>query len=202
MPRPSSTAVQPWPRSSYDIAADTNGVVKPSFSLQLRPVTGLLRGDVVAEPVLGEVRVMYVAEFGYDEMRHEPLCQVHWVSDDGLSTAARTFPASTVVAVRAPTREDTAAIRHGVQLAARHRREIDAHTARLIAAHLQRGPGSALYAFAVYLEVGDRLYQELDEVLPGRWPEVSSWVNALANHCLNRTDHRRGVHRGSVRRTS
>jgi len=178
-------------RHEQALTEDTGGAVRPTFAIHTRPITALRRGDVIVEPMLGEVRVIHVASFGYDELRHEPLSQVHWVSDDGLSTAAKTFLAIAAVAVRIPSQQDAARIRRGIHLAARHRREIDLHTARLIAAHLQRGPGSALYAFAVSARTGDRMYQELDEVVPSRWPELNRWVNALANHCLNRAHPRR-----------
>ena len=65
-----------------------------------------------------------------------------------------------------------------------HRRDIDARTARTIAAQLQRGPGSALYAFAVSGTISDRLYEELDEVVLGRSPTVKRWVDALAGYCV------------------
>lgn len=46
------------------------------------------------------------------------------------------------------------------------RKVIGSETARLIACHLHRGPGSALYAFAVSGAIGDRLFEELDEGSP------------------------------------
>jgi hypothetical protein len=181
------------PPTAAGIARDTGGVLRPSFAVIPRLVAHLVRGDVMVEPILGEVRVVYVAEFGYDEVRHQPLCQVHWVSDNGLSTAACSFPSTAAVGVRVPAPADVHMIRRAIAIAARHQREIDPCTARLIAAQLQRGPGSALYAFAVSSIVTDRLYDELDEVRPDRPSDLARWVDALTHHCLNRTDHRRAV---------
>lgn len=189
-----STEVERYePPSASTIAEDSGGVVRPAYVTVSCPARELSRGDLVVDPVLGELRVVYVADFGYDEVRHEPLCQVHWVSDDGMGTLARMLLTTAMVNVRLPAREDVQAIRHGLALAARHRREIDPYTARLIAAHLQRGPGSALYAFAVSCAVTDRLYDELNELRPANSADLARWIHALANHCLNRTDHRQEV---------
>jgi hypothetical protein len=193
-----ATAMQPTVRhvqlpSGHRIARATRGVLQPSFIVVPRRVRCLARGDLLVEPVLGEVRVVSVTDFGYDNVHRQPQCQVRWVSDDGPCSAARLFPAAGVVSVRTAAPADVHAIRRGIDLAARHEREIDSFTARMIAAHLQRGPASALYAFAVSSAVSDRLYDELDEACPTRAPALARWVDALANHCLNRTDHRRCV---------
>jgi hypothetical protein len=174
--------------TSANITQDTNGELRPTYEVIQRPVGYLACGDLVVEPVLGEVRVVQVTEFGYDEVRGQRQLQVHWAADDGLSTAARLFPAEAMVGVRVPALVDRQAIRRGIDLAAYHRREIDAGTARTIAAQLQRGPGSALYAFAVSGAISDRLYDELEEAALSRAPTVKRWVNALARYCLGRED--------------
>jgi len=181
-----TAAEQQVEATSTNLAEDTRGELRPAYEIIQRQVGHLACGDLVVEPVLGEVRVVHVAEFGYDEVRHQRQLQVHWATDDGLSTAARLFPADSMVGVRVPALADRQAIRRGIDLAHYHRRDIDADTARTIAAQLQRGPGSALYAFAVSGAVSDRLYEELDEVMLRRSPTVRRWVDALAGYCLGR----------------
>jgi hypothetical protein len=72
--------------------------------------------------------------------------------------------------VRLPA-EDRALVCQGVEQARYHQREIESCTARLIAGHLHRGPGSSLCRFAVSGAIDDRLYAELDEaaVSPRRY---------------------------------
>jgi len=141
--------------------------LRPNYDVVQRQVGHLACGDLMIEPILGEVRVVQVTEFGYDEVRHQQQLQVHWASDDGLSTAARLYPAAATVAVRVPALTDQALIRQGIDLAVYQQTEIDPRTARTIAAQLQRGPGTALYAFAVSGTITDRLYEELEEVTRG-----------------------------------
>lgn len=169
-----------------NLVQDTNGQLKPRYEVVERQVGQLVCGDLVIEPILGEVRVIKVAELDYDTVRHLPLLQVYWADDAGLSTAARLFPANATVSVRVPALEDRALIRHGIDQAKYGGREIDARTARTIAAQLQRGPGTALYAFAISGAVSDRLYDELDEVLLNRSPQLRQWVDALARYVLER----------------
>lgn len=131
---------------------------------------------------------MHIVEFGYDERRCQRQRQLHWATDDGLDVATQLLPSDAMVEVRIPARADLLAIRRGIDLAHYNRRNIDDRTARTIAAQLQRGTGSALYAFAVNGAISDRLYDELDEVMIGRSPTVRRWVNALARYCLARED--------------
>jgi hypothetical protein len=145
-------------------------------------------GDLMIEPILGEVRVAALLEAGYDETRHQPLRQVHWIEDDGLSSAARLYPTDAVVAVRQPALLDRALIRRGIDQAAYWERQIEPGVARLIAAHLHRGPGSAVYAFAVSGAITDRLYEELDEARGHPSQQVRRWVHALGRYCLGRAD--------------
>jgi hypothetical protein len=176
--------------TSANLAQDTDRQLRPAYEIVQRQVGHLACGDLLIEPVFGEVRVVHVTDFGYDELRHQRQLQVHWAEDDGLSTAARLFPADAAVAVRVPGLVDRVLVCRGIDLAAYHEREIDPRTARTIAAQLQRGPGSALYAFAVCGVISDRLYDELDEAVRGRprqdW--VTRWTGALAGYCLSRED--------------
>jgi hypothetical protein len=96
------------------------------------------------------------------------------------------FPPYALVDVRVPAKIAILALRRGIDLAHYNRREIDSQTARTIAAQLQRGPDSALYAFAVSGTISDRLYEELDEVILGQPPTVRRWVDELARYCLSR----------------
>ena len=70
------------------------------------------------------------------------------------------------------------------------RTDINARTARTIAAQLQRGPGSALYAFAVSGAISERLYDELDEAVRrrSRGDQVVRRAEALAGYCLGREE--------------
>jgi hypothetical protein len=171
-----------------NLVQDTNGQLKPRYEVVERQVGHLVCGDLVIEPILGEVRVVQVAELDYDPVRHLPLLQVYWIADSGLSTAARLFPANATVSVRVPALEDRVFIKHGIDQAAYANKEIDARTARTIAAQLQRGPGTALYAFAVSGAITDRLYDELDEVTLNPSPQLRLWVDALARYALARED--------------
>jgi len=174
--------------ASANLAHDTKGELRPAYEVIQRQVGHLACGDLVVEPVLGEVRVVHVAEFGYDEAQRQRRLQVHWATDDGLSTAARLYPAAATVAVRVPALTDQALIRQGIDLAVYQQKEIDPRTARTIAAHLQRGPGTALYAFAVSGVISDRLYDELDEVALAQSAVARQWIDALARYCLSRED--------------
>jgi hypothetical protein len=127
--------------TSANLVQDTDGQIKPRYEVVERQVGQLACGDLVIEPILGEVRVIKVAELGYDTVRHLPLLQVYWVDDGGLSTAARLLPADATVSVRVPAQEDQVLIRQGIDQARYAGREIDARTARTIAAQLQRWAG-------------------------------------------------------------
>jgi hypothetical protein len=63
--------------TSTNIAEDTRGELRPAYEVIQRQVGHLACGDLVVEPVLGEVRVVHVAEFGYDGVRGRRQLQVH-----------------------------------------------------------------------------------------------------------------------------
>jgi hypothetical protein len=182
------TVPETFSRPESNLEADTAGLLRPTYEFVTREIGRLGCGDVMIEPNLGEVRVVQTAELGYDERQRVPLVQVAWIEDDGPNTAARAYPANTNVTVRAPARCDYAAIRRGLDAATYQRTEISASTVRLIAAHLHRGPGSALYAFAVTGRITERLYRELDEAALSHRPYVREWADALARYCRSRHD--------------
>jgi hypothetical protein len=103
--------------TSANLVQDTDGQIKPRYEVVQRQVGQLACGDLVIEPILGEVRVVRVVELDYDTVRHLPLLQVYWVDDGGLSTAARLFPANATVPVRVPALEDRVLIRQGIDQA-------------------------------------------------------------------------------------
>src|SRR5437016_5332132 len=98
-------------RPKTDLVGDTSGGLQPRYEVAHRQVGHLVCGDLMIEPVFGEVRVAAVLEAGYDEIRHVATRQVYWIEDDGCSTAARCYPADAVVAVRQPALLDRALIR-------------------------------------------------------------------------------------------
>ena len=171
-----------------NVANDTRHQLTPAYEIVERQVGHLACGDLVIEPVLGEVRVARVAALGCGCTEQQQLLQVHLVHGDGLSVAARALPADATLPVRIPTLADRILILHGIDLATYNRREVDDRTARTIAAQLQRGPDSALYAFAVSGVISDRLYDELDEVALARSAVTRRWIDALARYCLSRED--------------
>jgi hypothetical protein len=65
---------------------------------------------------------------------------------------------------------------------------VPAGIARLIAAHLYRGPESALHRFVVDGSLSDRLFDELDEIHSTQ-PRSRAWVQGLAGYCLSRGDY-------------
>jgi hypothetical protein len=143
---------------------------------------------LLLEPVLGEVHVVQVANLGYDEVRHRPLVQVHWIDDAGLNSAACAYPAQAPVTVRRPAAEDRLLIRRGIDQARYHRRDVDPSIARLIAAHLSRGPATGLYRFAVTGAIDDRVRQELEEAGLNARTYIRSWADSLARYCQSRSD--------------
>jgi hypothetical protein len=181
------------PPSAHALAFHTRGLIRPRYAVLARPVTALRIGDIMVEPALGEVRVGGI-------VHHRRWWQLSWTAADGRTGATLSVPARALVDVRIPHRADIRRITWSINVATWHDRELDVFAARLIAAHLQAGPGSALYAFAAKGMVSDALYEELDRV-PGRdRPLLARWTNVLANHCLNRVDHRRPVWRQALAR--
>lgn len=58
-----------------DIEADTGGQLRPQYEVVARQAGHLACGDLLIEPVFGEVRVVATAELGYNEVRHTALKQ-------------------------------------------------------------------------------------------------------------------------------
>jgi len=168
-----------------DLTLDTAGQLHPCYEVVRRHAGYLACGELAVEPVLGAVRVAGVTRVA--DRPSGPFVRLTWRDDHGPCTAIGQYPASRLFPVRIPASADRQSIRQNIARAAALHGDIDADTARLIAAHLHSGPHSALYDFAVDGGVHDRLFDELDTVNRHR-PYARSWVQALARYCLARKD--------------
>ena len=139
------------------------------------------------EPHLGEVRITWAVDGGYDNVRHVGRVQLFW-TDDSEAGAAKSYTVDERLTVRLPSHEDAAAIQRALDRARYQKTRLDDRSARLIAAHLQRGPGSALYRLAVTGEVSDRALEELDEITRSAHKYLRSWAKALGTYCIHRGD--------------
>lgn len=165
-----------------DLARDTAGQLQPRYVFVPRPAGRLACGELVAEPTLGTVRVA--------DVRHEsehPFVHVAWTDDQGPCQAAGRYPIEQPFAVRAPDRADQLVIRQGIDQATWARRPIVAPVARLITAHVNPGPRSVLYRFAINGAVPDELHDELTQVAAHQ-PAYRQWVSALDRYCRSRDD--------------
>ena len=175
------------PRPSGDIAADTNGELVPRFELVERRADHLRPGDLMLEPRLGEVRITWAVDGGYDNLRHVGRVQLFW-TDDAEAGAARSYAVDERLTLRLPSHEDAAAIQRALDRARYQKTRLDDRSARLIAAHLQRGPGSSLYRLAVTGEVSDSALEELDEISRSGRTYLRRWAAALGDYCTTRAD--------------
>lgn len=147
----------------------------------LRRAGQLACGDVVKEPVLGLARISTVVR------KPAPFVRITWTDDEGPSTAAGRYHADQPFAVRVPGAMDILRIQRGLDRAVWLNQSISRDTARLIAAHLHRGPTSSLFGFVVGGRITDRFFEELDEIQDDqRFPGV--WVQALARYVVSRED--------------
>lgn len=174
-------------RPSGDIAADTGGELVPRFSFLLRRADRVTLGDVLREERLGEVRVAWISDGGYDEVRHSQMVQLYLTAHDG-AWAERSLPLGVRVTARVPDLEDASAIERALDRARYHRTELDQQDARRIAAHLQYGPGTGLYRFAVTGEVSDRAMEELAGAVQVGRPFLRRWARSLQTYCIHRED--------------
>ena len=177
------------PRPSGDIAADTGGELIPRFDFVNRRADRLAIGDLLYEPHFGEVRVSWIVDGGYDEVRHVTLVQVFWNGDDG-SRAARAYRPDERLVVRLTSIEDAQAIERAIERARYRQVSLDDRGARLIAAHLQGGPGSGLYRLAVTGEVSPTALEELEVIAGGGRAHQRRWTAALRRYCQEREDGR------------
>src|SRR5262245_49245009 len=120
---------------------ESRGQVRPRYELVSRPVGRLVFGYLAIEPLLGPVRVEAV--LWRDAGSGRPYVHVAWTDDYGPCHAITRYPADDTLPLRVPAYEDVLLIRQGVDRAARHRQDIPAALALLIAAHLHLGPRSA-----------------------------------------------------------
>ncbi|BCB84439.1 hypothetical protein [Phytohabitans suffuscus] len=155
------------------------------FSLHYEFVTRragqLACGSVVKEPRLGLVRVATVAR------TPAPFVHIGWADDDGPSTAAGRYHADQPFAVRVPGQADRLSIHRGLERAAWLNRPISRDTARLIAAHLHRGPTSSLYGFVTDGSITDDFFEELDQIQEDH-QALRPWIRALAHYVVSRED--------------
>ena len=164
-----------------DLARDTAGRLAPQYEYAARAIGQLACGDFVMEPVLGAVAV--------DGISHrEPFAYIRW-TDGGPCTATARYAASECLPTRGPAQADRLVIQRGVDQAVYKGQSISADTARLIAAHLHRGPRSWLYRFAIDGALSGSLLAELDAGVHGR-ELLRPWALALTGYCLNRRDWR------------
>jgi hypothetical protein len=167
-----------------DIATDTRGDLVPRYQLLPCRADRLAAGDLVLEPHLGEVRIIWVATTGLSV----GLVQLYWLDDGGINHAARTLPADRPVALRVPDLRDALTVQRGIDRSRYHRRQLDHHNARLIAAHLQGGPASPLYRLAVTGEIRPAALEELDWLATSPRRPLRRWSLALRSYCEARSD--------------
>ena len=106
----------------------------PGFEFVERRAEQLASDDLMLEPRLGEVRITWVADVGYDPVRHVSLVQLYWTDGAGFSAAARSLPAHEHVTVRVPDLQDEAAVYRAIERARYLKINLDHRSARLIAA--------------------------------------------------------------------
>ncbi|MDQ7903063.1 hypothetical protein RB614_00825 [Phytohabitans sp. ZYX-F-186] len=151
---------------------------EPQFVLVPRPAGSLACGDLAREPVLGPARITDVGRAG-------PYVHLAWADERGPSTASARYPADQEFAVRAPHPVDRLKIERAIERATWAKRAVRGDAARLIAAHLNRGPGTALGGFTMDGAVTVALYDELEQV-DAEQPIYRPWVQALVRYCLDR----------------
>ena len=136
---------------------------------------------------MGEVRVTLLVDGGYGQGRDVTMVQVFWDGDDG-SHAARLFRSDDRLAVRVAGLEDIQRIEQGLERARYQQTDLDDRSARLIAAHLQRGPSSPLYRLAVTGEVTDAAMTELTRATRAGRPAIRRWARSLQEYCERRSN--------------
>jgi hypothetical protein len=163
-----------------DLARDTNGQLQPRYEYSALPARRLVSGDFVDEPVLGAVAVETITACA-------PFIQIRWV-DGGPCAATARYADGERLAVRGPAPAERRLLQQGVDRAAYLQKDIGAPVARLLAAHLHRGPGSGLYRFAVDGALSDGLFDELDQIVRRGRPDRRAWASALARYCVDREE--------------
>jgi hypothetical protein len=153
----------------------------PQYEFVMRRAGQLVCGEMVSEPVLGSVRVSAVTRM------KPPFVQIAWADEHGPSTAAGRYRADQPFTARVPGPVDRLRIRRDIDRADWLGRPISTDTARRIAAHLHRGPTSALYGFVVDGGITEQFFQELDQIQADQ-PVRRPWVQALARYGVSRED--------------
>lgn len=150
----------------------------PRFEFVVRPAGRLACGDLAREPVLGIARITGVT-------RADQYVHLIWADEHGPCTAAGRYPVGQPFPVRAPHPVDRVKIEGAIQRATWAKQAVQGNIARLIAAHLNRGAGTALRAFAADGAVTDPVYEELEQVDADQ-PHLRPWAHALVQYCLDR----------------
>ena len=166
---------------------ESSGHVGPQYEVVMRRTGQLACGDVAIEPALGPARVTALGPAGPEGA---PSMHVTWSDDFGPCTAAGRYRLDQSFPVRIPARSDQLRIRRAIDQAMRSGQNIGPDTARHIAAHLHRGPSTALFGFARHGAVPDQLFDELEHIAHDQ-PAYRRWIDALAGHCLSQEDRDR-----------
>jgi len=149
------------------------------YEFVIRMAGQLACGELVCEPVLGPVRVSAVTN------AESPFVRIAWADDHGPGSAAGRYRADQPLKVRVPGPADRIRIRRDIDRADWLGRPISTDTARRIAAHLHRGPASALYGFVIDGSVVDQFFDELDQIETNQRTH-RPWVQALARYGVSR----------------
>jgi hypothetical protein len=168
------------------LARDTGGQLRPRFELVLWPIGRLACGDLAIEPTLGLVRVADLHQCHDQILSNPKSVQVRWCSDLGPCMAEVRYPAAAHMRTCRPALADRLLVRQALDQARRCRRPVVASVARLIAGHLHRGPGTAMYTFALDGRVPGHLCTELAAARKHPAPYVRQWSEALAAYCTTR----------------
>jgi hypothetical protein len=176
--------------AQHATAAPEHGTAEefqPLYVFTPRMAGRLALGELATEPVLGPVRVTGLDQAEEEDHPDGSFVFVSWRDEHGPGHATGRYPSSRSFEVRMPAPEDRRLVRQGIDRAQWHRREINGDTARLIAAHLHPGTGSALHRFTADGSISERVYDELEQAALHRH-YARHWVHALTRYCLARED--------------
>jgi hypothetical protein len=160
---------------------------EPRYIFTPRLIGRLALGELAIEPVLGPARVAEVTHGEVGDHEPEQFVFVRWRDEHGPSTAQGRYQADSSFEVRMPAQEDRQLVRHAIDQAQWHRREITDDVARLIAAHLHPGDGSSMHRFMIDGKIEERVYDELDIAARHRL-YARDWINAFTRYSLARED--------------
>lgn len=170
------------------VGRETPEDLNPRYIFRPRLVGRLALGELAIEPVLGPVRVAEVVPSEMSGAVEEAeFMHIRWRDEHGPGTAQGRYTADRSFEARMPAQEDRRLVRHGIDQAQWHRREITNDVARLISAHLHPGAGSSMHRFMSDGGIEERIYDELDLAARHRL-YARDWINAFTRYCLARED--------------